>query len=118
MCFFVSEIKGGEQKMMGVILNERQQLFAEEHHEVTLSFLRDRNLSRHKFYDAIANGFLVAVKLYDESVEKGEPFKDFSVRYMQASLYKNTVFPKEKDTLTYIHPYMSLAGISAFWEVM
>lgn len=62
--------------MKEVKLNERQRLFAEEHHRILTDFLKYKNLPMDEFYDVVVFGFLKAVQLYD----KRRDLKQFSFR--------------------------------------
>ena len=68
-------------------LTERQQRFAEEHHNVLEDFLKYRGLSFDEYYDVVVFRFLRAVKQYDENAElRRYSFKTIAGNHMRSAL--------------------------------
>lgn len=68
-------------------LTERQQRFAEEHHNVLEDFLRFRGLSFDDYYDVVVFRFLRAVKQYDEDAKlRRYSFKTVAGNHMRSAL--------------------------------
>lgn len=68
-------------------LTERQQKFAEEHHNVLEDFLKYRGLSFDEYYDVVVFRFLRAVKQYDENAKlRRYSFKTIAGNHMRSAL--------------------------------
>ena len=68
-------------------LTERQQKFAEEHHDVLEDFLKSRGLSFDAYYDVVVFRFLRAVKQYDENARlRRYPFETIAGNHMYRAL--------------------------------
>lgn len=81
--------------MKEIRLNERQRMFAEEHHSVIEEFLNARRLPMDEFYDVVVFRFLRAVKQYDEREDlKQYAFSTIANNHMRSALGNH--FNKER----------------------
>ncbi len=84
--------------MMAISLNERQRVFAEEHHSIIEEFLNARRLPMDEFYDVVVFRFLNAVKQYDEREDlKQYAFATIANNHMRSALGNH--FKKERQRM-------------------
>ena len=104
--------------MMAISLNERQRMFAEEHHNIIEEFLNARKLPMDEFYDVVVFRFLKAVKQYDEREDlKQYAFATIAKNHMRSALGNH--FKKERNrmngyrvlSLDYSFPNSTLAPL-------
>lgn len=84
--------------MMAISLNEKQRVFAEEHHNIIEEFLNARKLPMDEFYDVVVFRFLNAVKQYDEREDlKQYAFATIAKNHMRSALGNH--FKKERQRM-------------------
>ena len=77
--------------MNKLILTEKYNQFATEHHNLIFSFLRSRNLDESDFYDVVVFGFLKAIDEYltNPILSRKYEFSTVAYRAMRSELYKH-----------------------------